>query len=194
MSVLINIIQHKHYFFSFQAHITAVCSFLSKSFHIMLEFHLSSSGVNNKCITVKGQHWIWLIYALHNFVLCNNLHVLKSNHHCYWKFHKFHRKTPVVESLFSLKMLKLYKEIFTAWTSRTSADIFFQRNWIHKRLKNTIDLLLFYREHWICRKAISASGHVELDWTIWCNTIWCNIFEPWTSETPMSWSNFSESE
>ena len=91
VSILFNIIQRKQYFFSFPAHITAVCSFLSKSFHIMLEFHVSSSGVNNKCIRAKGQHWIWLIYALHNFVLCNNLHVFRSNYDCNWKFHKFHR-------------------------------------------------------------------------------------------------------
>ena len=64
----------------------------------------------------------WLIYALHTF-LCNNmLHVFRSNHHCSWKFHKFYRKTAVLESLFkkvadhcfSLKMMKLYKDICSA--------------------------------------------------------------------------------
>ena len=128
------------------------------------------------------------LFFLHNDIL----YVFRSNHHCSWKFHKFHRKTSVLESLFFLKMLKLYKEIFFCKNKPYFCWYFFQRNLLHKRLKNTIDLLLFYREHWICRKVISASGHVELDWTIWCNTIWCNIFEPWTSETAISWSNFSE--
>ena len=40
-----------------------------------------------------------------------------------------------------------YTKICSAWTSRTSAEIFFLTDWRHKRLKNTIDLLLFYREH-----------------------------------------------
>ena len=46
ISILINIIQHEKYLFSFQAHVSAACSFLvcSKSHHIMLKFHVSSSG------------------------------------------------------------------------------------------------------------------------------------------------------
>ena len=100
LSILINIMQHEQYLFSFQAHIPAVSLFLSKSRHIMLESHVSSQA-NNKCNRVKGWWWIWLIYVLCNFLLHNNmLHVFKSNHHCSWKFHKFHRKTPVLESLF----------------------------------------------------------------------------------------------
>ena len=42
VSILINIIQHVQYFFSFQAHIPTVCLFLSKSCHIKLEAHVSS--------------------------------------------------------------------------------------------------------------------------------------------------------
>ena len=29
--------------------------------------------VNNKCNRVKGRRWKWLIYALRNFLLCNNI-------------------------------------------------------------------------------------------------------------------------
>ena len=47
---------------------------------------------------------------------------------------------------FFLKMIKLCKGICSAWISRTRA-IFFLEDWRHKRLKNTIDLLLFYGEH-----------------------------------------------
>ena len=44
-------------------------------------------------------------------------------------------------------MMKLYKDIYSARISRTFAEIFFLIDWNHKRLKNTIDLLLFYGEH-----------------------------------------------
>ena len=53
---------------------------------------MSNNRVNNKYYRVKGQLWRLLIYALHNFLLHNMLHVFRSNHHCSWKFHKFHRK------------------------------------------------------------------------------------------------------
>ena len=43
--------------------------------------------------------------------------------------------------------MKLYKDIYSARISRTFAEIFFLIDWNHKRLKNTIDLLLFYGEH-----------------------------------------------
>ena len=36
--ILINIIEHEQFFFSSQAHVSAACSFLSKSRHIMLEW------------------------------------------------------------------------------------------------------------------------------------------------------------
>ena len=38
------ITQHEQYFFSFQTQVSAVCLFHSKSCHIMLESHVSSSG------------------------------------------------------------------------------------------------------------------------------------------------------
>ena len=81
-------------------------------------------------------------------ILCM-LCVSRSNHHCSWKFHKFHRKTPVLESLFFLKLMKLYNII---WHLFCMNEPYFCRNfffidWCHKRLKNKIDLLLFYREH-----------------------------------------------
>ena len=40
-----------------------------------------------------------------------------------------------------------YIKICSAWTSRTSAEILLLTDWRHKRLENTIDLLLFYGEH-----------------------------------------------
>ena len=66
-------------------------------------------------ITVIVQDWRWLIYALCNFLLCNNmLHVFRSNHHYSWKLHKFHQKTTMLEFCF-LKMMKLYKDICSAY-------------------------------------------------------------------------------
>ena len=55
-----------------------------------------------------------MAYVIFDFVLM--LHVFRSNHHCSdWKFHKFHRKTPVLGSLFFLEMMKLLKDICSAW-------------------------------------------------------------------------------
>ena len=60
---------------------------------------MSHHRVNNKCNRIKGRRWRWLFYALRNFLLRNNMfRVFKSNRHCSWKFRKFHRKTPVLES------------------------------------------------------------------------------------------------
>ena len=108
-------------------------------------------------------------YAIFYYVIM--LHVFRSKHHCPWKFHKFHRKTPALESLFFLKMMKLYKGICSAWISRTSAKKFFFMDWHHKHLKNVIDLLLFYEEHfhgfsesdlWKRRKKTFISQHIYL--------------------------------
>ena len=89
--------------------------------HVQVSYLIIGLTINaiSVTITVKGWHWRWLIYALHNFLLHNNmLRVFRSNHHCSWKFRKFHRKTPVLESLFFLKMMKLYKDICSAWINQ----------------------------------------------------------------------------
>ena len=125
VSILINVIQHEQYFFSFQEQVSAVYSFISKSCCIMLKSHVSSLG-NNKCDKAKGQCWRWLIYAQGNFLLHNMLRVSRSNNCCSWTFYKFHRKIPVLKSLFFLKMMKLYKGICSAWISlNTSAEFSF---------------------------------------------------------------------
>ena len=137
---------------------------------------MSYCWVNNKCNRVKRQHWRWLIHALCNFSLCNNMlrvseattTVLESfrnstgKHLCWSLFLKklqTSRVHPVglfyvcfsvnliihvnYINCFFRKMMKLYKDICSAGTSCTSAK-FFLIDWCHKRLKNTIDLLLFY--------------------------------------------------
>ena len=74
--------------------------FLSKSRHIKLK--TSHHMVNNAHNRVIGWRWRWLIYAQHNFLICKNvLRVFKSSHHCFWKFHKFHRKPTCVGVSFS---------------------------------------------------------------------------------------------
>ena len=140
----------KHMFllsaFSFQSHATSCSSIMS---HYRF---------NNKRNRVKGQCWRWLIYTLHSFLLHNMLCSFRSNQHCSWKFHKFHRKTPVLESLFErivgycffFKMMKLSR-LFCM------NKLYFCRNYFvtdrcHKGHKNIIDLMLFYGEHWIFGK------------------------------------------
>ena len=87
-------------------------------------------------------------YVIFNYIIM--LRVFRSSHHCYWKFHKFHRKAPLLETLFFLKTMKLYKEFvlheqlyFLPYFCRNIFPI----DWRHKRLKNTADLLIFYGEH-----------------------------------------------
>ena len=70
----------------------------------------------------------------------------------YWDFYWFKMSCLsylvfICVHCFYFKMMKLYKEICSAWISRTSGRISFLIDWRHKRLKNTIDLLLFYGEH-----------------------------------------------
>ena len=93
---------------------------------------VSHRVVNNKCNRVKGWHWRWLIYAQRNFLLCNILHVFRSNHNCFWKFLKFCRKTPVLSLFFSLKWQNYINPCFC-------------QDWRHKCAKNTIDLFILQR-------------------------------------------------
>ena len=90
-------------------------------------------------------------------ILC----VSRSNHHCSWKFHKFHRKTPVLESLFFFKLMKLYNIIWYLFCMNKPyfCRNFFLIDWCHKRLKNKIDLLLFYEEHLIYEKLKKKNIH-----------------------------------
>ena len=81
------------------------------------------------------------------------LHVFRSNHHCFWKFHKFHLKTPELESLFLIKMMELYKDICSAWISRTSAQIFSRRLMSYMSQKYSRYIAILWRTIlWIFRK------------------------------------------
>ena len=100
VSILINVIQHEQYLFSFR--LTFLLSACSSQSHatscLSLMFH---NRVNNKRNRVKERRWRWLIYVPHNFLRRNNmLRVFRSSQHCSWKFHKFHKKTPLLEPLF----------------------------------------------------------------------------------------------
>ena len=111
---------------------------------------MSHHWVNNKCNRVKGQCQRWLIYALRKCLLCNNmLRVFRSNRHCSWNFHKFHGKTLVLESLFFLRMMKLYKYNCSAWISPTSA-----KNWLTSLAfrKYNRSVILWRTLLWIFRK------------------------------------------
>ena len=70
VSILINIIQHEQYFFSFQAKVLLYAS--SSQSHATSCLSLSYYPANNKCKRVKGRRWRWLIYTLCNFLLHNN--------------------------------------------------------------------------------------------------------------------------
>ena len=73
-------------------------------------------------------------YVIFHYVLM--LRLFRSNHYCSWKYPKFHRKTPVLESLFSLEMMKLYKDICSAWikVNLHSANVSHMNDAIHWQL------------------------------------------------------------
>ena len=65
------------------------------------------------------------VYTLCNFLLRNNmLRIFRSNHRCTWKLHEFHRKTPMLEPLFSLKLWN-YIKTFVLHESDVPLSIFF---------------------------------------------------------------------
>ena len=86
--------------------------------------------------------------------------VFKSSHHCSQKFHKFHRKTPVLESLFFLKIMKLYKDICSAWIGRILLKLSPLRLTYLWRKSYQIDLLFYVqKKHWFHNKQIYIYGH-----------------------------------
>ena len=107
---------------------------------------MSRHRVKNKWNRVKEQHWRWLIYALHNFVL-HNVTCFQKQPSLFLKVSWISQENTCFGVSFFLKKMKLYKDLSSAWISCTSANIFFLIDWCHKRFKNTIDLLLFYEEH-----------------------------------------------
>ena len=80
--------------------------------------------------------------------IANFINQFRKTKHSYWfKLSCLSCVIFICFRCFLVKMVKLCKGICSAWISHTSAEIFFLINWRHKRLKNTIDLLLFYGEH-----------------------------------------------
>ena len=109
---------------------------------------MSHHWVHNKCNRVKGWHWRWLIYSLRN--IC---YMFSEATTSFWKFHKFHLKTPELESLFLIKMMELYKDICSAWISRTSAQIFSRRLMSYMSQKYSRYIAILWRTIlWIFRK------------------------------------------
>ena len=72
------------------------------------------------------------------------LHVFRSNCHCSWKFHKFHTKKPVMQSFF-LKMMKLYKDICSAWINCTSAEFFSHKLMLQTSQKYIRSIVILWR-------------------------------------------------
>ena len=126
-------------------HILLLSANFSQSHATSCLSRMSHHWVNSKCNRVKGQHWRWLIYA--HITLCNNmLHVFRSNHHCSWKFQKFHRKTPVLESLFCNRSIVILQKtllwIFGKWFMKMSK----KTKTFHNKhlLKLQTDILKFF--------------------------------------------------
>ena len=91
------------------------------------------------------------------------LRVFRSNHHSSWKFHKFHRKTTVLESLFFLEMMKLYKDICSAWikVDLHSVNVSHVNDAIHWQIYIFFNLHLRRRKSSFCdyRKTFSNGHH-----------------------------------
>ena len=74
--------------------------------------------------------------------------------------------------LLFLKTMKLYKDICPTLISHSSAKFFSLTDWRHKRLKNKIDLLLFYKEHFY---EFSESELVGTNFML----LWLSTFFSW---------------
>ena len=110
----------------------------------------------------------WLTYAIIFYYIM--FRIFRSNHHCSWKYYEFHRKTPALEPLSSLKWWNHIKT-FVLHEELYFCQILFLIDWCHKCLKNTIDLLLFYKEHfhgfpesdlWKCQKNIHFTTNISI--------------------------------
>ena len=117
---------------------------------------MSHHQVNYKCNRVKGQHWRWLIYELSNFLLGNVI--------CFQKqppnLESFTNSTGkhLCWSLFFLKMMKLYKDICSAWISHTSAEFFFSIFILRRTL-----LWLSKSDLWKCwKKYLFHNTHIYI--------------------------------
>ena len=87
--------------------------------------------------------------------------VFRSNRHYSWKFYITNSigKHLCWSLFFSLKMIKLYRHLFSMNKLYFCWNVFLI-DWCHKHLKNTMDLLLFYRKHFY--------GFLESDlWKHW---------------------------
>ena len=87
--------------------------------------------------------------------------VFRSNRHYSWKFYITNSigKHLCWSLFFSLKMIKLYRHLFSMNKPYFCWNVFLI-DWCHKHLKNTMDLLLFYRKHFY--------GFLESDlWKHW---------------------------
>ena len=90
--------------------------------------------------------------------------VFRSNRHYSWKFYITNSigKHLCWSLFFSLKMIKLYRHLFSMNKLYFCWNVFLI-DWCHKHLKNTMDLLLFYRKHFY--------GFLESDlWKHWKKT------------------------
>ena len=131
---------------------------------------ISHHQVNNKCNRVKGQHWRWLTsaYVIFYYIICfvfseATTNVLESITNSTGKHLRW--------SLFlSLKWWN-YIKTFVLHEELYFCQILFLIDWCHKCLKNTIDLLLFYKEHfhgfpesdlWKCQKNIHFTTNISI--------------------------------
>ena len=90
---------------------------------------MSHHRVNNKPNRVKGRRWRWLIYALRNFLLRNNVTCYQKQPPLPLKVSQIPQENTCVGVFFFLKMTKLFKDIssyyrFTAILRRTLLWIF----------------------------------------------------------------------
>ena len=114
VSILINNIQHEQYFFSFRFtlhHPRASC--------LIIGLIINAMAVT---ITVKGQRWRLLIYALRNFLLRNNVTCFQKQPSLFLKVLQVSKENTCI-GVFFLEMMKLYEDICSAWIKVDYLDI-----------------------------------------------------------------------
>ena len=88
-------------------------------------------------------------------------------------------------SSFFLKKMRFYKDIFSTWISRTSAELFFLTDWRHTRRKNTIEIssiyenlrLGFFKLKWLYAEAFEIMCNIILLPAFYQNLICAKVWK-----------------
>ena len=85
--------------------------------HVWVSYLIIGLTINaiTVTITVKGQPWRLLIYALSNFLLCHNIRCFQKQPPLFLKVSEIPQENNCAGVSFFFEMMKLYKGICSGW-------------------------------------------------------------------------------